>query len=149
MLVTPFVLLQQFIKTKSCRVLAALSNFSPEAVKASAEIIKNCKTGENGRRIAVLSDMTSLGKKSQSLHKSVGESLEKSNIDLLFCIDERAEGYIQGAVKKGLSEQNARLFSDKEELKKALKKTVRPEDVVLLKCRREYTPFEILEELDK
>ena len=140
---------QQFIKTKSCRVLADLSNFSPEAVRASAEIIKNCKTGENGRRIAVLSDMTSLGKKSQSLHKSVGESLEKSNIDLLFCIDERAEGYIQGAVKKGLSEQNARLFSDKEELKKALKKTVRPEDVVLLKCRREYTPFEILEELDK
>ena len=146
---TPDNFRQQFINTKSCRVLADLSNFSPEAVKASAEIIKNCQTGEGGRRIAVLSDMTSLGKKSQSLHKSVGESLEKSNIDLLFCIDERADGYIQGAVKKGLPEENARLFSDKEELKKALKETVKPQDVVLLKCRREYTPFEILEELDR
>lgn len=146
---TPDNFRQQFVKTKSCRVLADFSNFSPEAVKAAAEIVKNCRTGEGGRRIAVLSDMTNLGKKSPSLHKSVGESLEKSKIDLLFCIDERAEGYIQGAVKKGLPEENARLFSDKEELKKALRETVRPQDVVLLKCRREYTPFEILEELDR
>lgn len=140
---------QQFVQTKRCRVLTDLGNFSPEAVRAAADIIKNCRTGEGGRRIAVLSDMTSLGKKSASLHKLVGENLEKSNIDLLFCIDERAEGYITGAEKKGLASENARLFSSKEELAKALMETVRSQDVVLLKCRREYTPLEILKELDR
>ena len=146
---TPDGYRQQFINTKACRVLADLGNFSPQAVKAAAEIIKNCKTGEKGRRIAVLSDMTALGKKSASLHKTIGEALEKCGIDLLYCIDERAGGYIIGATKKGLPEQNARLFSSKEELAKALKETVRAEDVVLLKCRKEYAPFEILKELDR
>lgn len=140
---------QQFVKTKSCRVLTDLSNFSPEAVKAAVDIIKNCEVGEGGRRIAVLADMPALGKKSSALHRSVGESLEKSGIDILYCIDSHAEGYIQGAVKKGHDENNARLFDSSKELAKALEETVRPEDVVLLKCRREYTPLEILAELDK
>lgn len=146
---TPSGFRQQFVQTKSCRVLADLSNFSPEAVKAAVDIIKKCTVGDGGRRIAVLADMTALGKKSAALHKSVGESLEKSGIDMLFCIDDRAEGYIQGAVRKGLSEENARLFSSAEELSKALRETVTPKDTVLLKCRKEYSPFEILKELDK
>ena len=65
------------------------------------------------------------------------------------CVDERAQGYIQGAVKKGLHEENTRLFSSTEELAKVLKEIVQPQDVVLLKCRREYTPFEIIQELDR
>ena len=140
---------QQFIKTKSCRVLTDLGNFSPEAIKAALDILKSCSVGEGGRRIAVLADMPSLGKKSAALHKTVGETLEKSGVDILYCIDERAEGYIQGAVKKGLDEKNARLFSSSGELAKTLKQTVNENDIVLLKCRREYTPLEILAELDR
>lgn len=140
---------QQFIKTAGCRVLADLGNFSPEAVRAAVSIVNKCKTRSGGRRIAVLSDMPSLGKKSAALHRSVGESLERSGIDMLLCIDDRAAGYIQGAVKKGLPEDQARLFSSPEELCAFLKDNVRPEDVVLLKCRREYSPFSMLEALGK
>ncbi|NLZ45102.1 MAG: hypothetical protein GX896_00250, partial [Clostridiales bacterium] len=140
---------QQIIQTKACKVVADLQNFSPDAVKAAIQTLYKIEAYEGGRKIAVLADMPSLGKMSKSLHKSVGESLEKTGVDMLFCIDDRADGYISGAVKKGFDESNAKMFATSEELGKCLKETVRPNDIVLLKCRKEYEPLEMLKMLDK
>ena len=140
---------QQIYNTKSCKVITDLSNFSPDAIKAAIQILYQIDAEEGGRKIAVLADMPSLGKMSRNLHKSVGETLERSGVDMLFCIDEKADGYIAAAVKKGFDEDNARLFTSTEELGRCLRETVRPNDIVLLKCRKEYKPLEILKMLDE
>lgn len=68
-------------------------------MKAAINVLSNTNTG--GRKYCVLADMLELGKLSKTLHRTVGEYVFESKIDMLLCFGDDSKYYIDGALKKG------------------------------------------------
>lgn len=116
------------------KIIADCYNSSPDSAKASLHTLSQVDC--EGKKIAVLGDMFELGKMARELHKSVGEVVFSEGIDILLCYGELSEYYVKGAVKKGFDENNARVFSTKEELAEHLKSIMKKGDAVLFKASR-------------
>lgn len=111
-------------------------NAAPDSIKAALSALSQTACPEGARRVAVLSDMLELGKHSRSLHKLAGEYVAASGADMLFCCGNDAKYYVDGAVKKGMAEENCRYFEDKSEMTAALRETLAEGDAVLFKASR-------------
>ena len=121
-------------------------NASYESMKASILSLKNM-TGN--RKIAVLGDMFELGEFSEKLHRDVGIEIYKNNIDKLYLIGENAILIGEEAIKYGYNKENMTYFKDKDSLIKELKKSLKEEDVVLVKASNGMKLFEVAEALKK
>ena len=111
-------------------------NAAPDSIKAALSALSQTPCGENGRRIAVLSDILELGKQSRTLHKLTGEYVGASGADLLYCCGNDAKYYVDGAVKKGMPQECCHYFESKQEMINALKKELKEGDAVLFKASR-------------
>lgn len=136
----PDGLRQNMEKTSTHTFLIDCYNASPDSMKAALEVLSEIKTpaggaSPNGRHIAVLADMLELGKMARTLHKNVGETAA-AKVDLLVCYGEQAAHYADGAIKKGMPEENIRHFTAMDEMIAYLKDELTPADVVLFKGSR-------------
>lgn len=109
-------------------------NAAPDSMKASLSVLSQAQA--EGKRICVLADMLELGKNAKTYHKNVGEYVQASKADLLYCFGENSQMYIEGAVKKGFNADNCRHFDSREELAEALGKVIAKGDAVLFKGSR-------------
>ncbi len=105
-------------------------NANPTSVTAAVEALAVSRTGEKGRRIAVLGDMLELGKASTRLHKGLKKPLEAGGVDLV---------YLAGPEMKALAETLdpsllAGHFDNAAKLEKKLISALRPGDVVMIKA---------------
>ena len=84
------------------------------------------------RRIAVLGTMKELGSESALLHRQVGETVKKLEIDLLLVlVDEAATQEIAVGVQGAIATE---LFEDRQEILKRLKQIVKSGDRILFKA---------------
>jgi len=60
-------------------------NANPASMRAALAVLGQTKRSGHGRRIAVLGDMLELGPSGRELHRSLAESIEQNDIDLVFC----------------------------------------------------------------
>jgi UDP-N-acetylmuramoyl-tripeptide--D-alanyl-D-alanine ligase len=60
-------------------------NANPASMRAALAVLGQTKRSSHGRRIAVLGDMLELGPSGRDLHRSLAESIEQNDIDLVFC----------------------------------------------------------------
>ena len=111
-------------------------NAAPDSIKAALSVLKQTSVSEGSRRIAVLSDMLELGRQSKSLHRLAGEYVAASETDKLYCCGDDARYYVDGAVKKGMPQENCIFFENKEEMTEALRKELKEGDAVLFKGSR-------------
>jgi UDP-N-acetylmuramoyl-tripeptide--D-alanyl-D-alanine ligase len=111
-------------------------NAAPDSIKAALSTLSQTACHEGARRIAVLSDMLELGKHSAKLHKLAGEYVAASAADKLYCCGNDAKYYVDGAVKKGMAEENCRYFESKADMIEALKTELSEGDAVLFKGSR-------------
>jgi UDP-N-acetylmuramoyl-tripeptide--D-alanyl-D-alanine ligase len=111
-------------------------NAAPDSIKAALSTLSLTACPEGARRIAVLSDMLELGKHSAKLHKLAGEYVAASAADKLYCCGNDAKYYVDGAVKKGMAEENCRYFESKADMIEALKTELSEGDAVLFKGSR-------------
>lgn len=111
-------------------------NAAPDSIKAALSALSQTACPEGAKRVAVLSDMLELGKHSRTLHKMTGEYVAASAADMLYCCGNDAKYYVDGAVKKGMVEENCRYFEDKSEMTAALREILKEGDVVLFKGSR-------------
>ena len=103
---------------------------------------------QKGRRVAVLGDMLELGVCTQAEHYRVGRiAAEKS--DLLLAYGPNGSRIVSGAVTGGMSESKAKAFEDRAEIVAAMKRMVKPGDVVLVKGSRGMRMELILEQFLK
>jgi len=100
------------------------------------------------RKIAVLGDVTGIGKYTIEAHEAIGEKVSK-NCDLLFTVGLRAKFIAKGAMEKGMD--NFKIFSfDKiEDAVFKLKETIRPGDLILVDGSKEMRMSEIVDQIRK
>lgn len=98
-------------------------NANPRAVEAVLEMLAK----QNGEKILVLGDMLELGEEAAFWHKYVGNMAHDKSINALYAYGKYAEIVAQAFGKGGY------VFHDKKELAAALKKTLHPNCVVLVK----------------
>ncbi len=133
---------QEIFVVNGYTVIKDCYNASPESMKAALTVLGR----RQGRRIAVLGDMLELGACTQAEHYCVGRvAAEKA--DMLFAYGPNASRMISGAVTGGMTNQQVDSFDDREKIVAALKRTVKPGDVLLFKGSRGMRMDLILEQL--
>ncbi|MFO7937723.1 MAG: UDP-N-acetylmuramoyl-tripeptide--D-alanyl-D-alanine ligase [Kiritimatiellia bacterium] len=121
-------------------------NANPESVDAVLKLFMNMTT--EGRKIVVLGDMLELGDSAPELHRNVGAVVAASAPHLLCAVGPLSSEYISdGAVAKGFPQDRIMHFKDASAAGKALKKSVLPNDTLLLKASRGMKLEKIIEEL--
>ncbi|MBZ9577856.1 hypothetical protein KJA13_02355 [Patescibacteria group bacterium] len=99
-----------------------------------------------GRKIAVLGDVLGIGKYTIEAHETIGEKVARVS-GLLFTVGSRTKFIAQGAMSKGMPEQNIFQFDNIEEAKKALQKEIKKGDLILVDGSKEMKMGEIIEEI--
>lgn len=106
-------------------------NASYDSMKAAIEYLKGIP---GDRKIAVLGDMFELGEFSEEIHRKVGIEVFTHKIDVLLTVGNESK-YIAEEVKYlGMPKENVVSFDTNEEAINYLNKTLRKNDVVLLKA---------------
>ena len=122
---------QEIFQAGEYTIIKDCYNAGPESMAAALGVLGN----RPGRRIAVLGDMLELGDCAQAEHYKVGR-IAAEKADLVFAYGPHAGRVIDGTLTGGMPETMGRAFDDREEMAKALKRAVKPGDVLLFKASR-------------
>ena len=131
---------QEIYQKNGFTIIQDCYNAGPESMAAALAVLGN----KPGRHVAVLGDMLELGVCSAAEHYKVGRiAAEKADVVLAF--GSNSVGVLNGALTGGMSQKNARAFTDKERLTSVLKKMAKPGDVILFKGSRGMRMEQVLE----
>ena len=119
---------QEIFEVNGYTVIKDCYNASPESMKAALRVLGR----RQGRRIAVLGDMLELGACTQAEHYCVGR-VAAEMADMLFAYGPNSSRVVSGAVTGGMTDRQVDCFENREKLVAALKRTVKPGDVLLFK----------------
>lgn len=116
-------------------------NAGVESMIAGLQLLKNTP---GDRHIAVLGTMKELGDQSAALHREVGETVAKLNLDYLFVlVDDPETQEIATAAKPVKTE----CFRDKSQLLQRLREILAPRDRVLFKASNSVGLDQVLDQL--
>lgn len=104
-------------------------NANPDSLKNALDLMKD--TARAARKIAVLGDMGELGGESVRFHREAGARVKESGVDCLLTLGGLGTEIARGARRAGLKQ--VRSFTDAQTLIRAVRKTVRKGDLVLIK----------------
>lgn len=122
---------QEIFEARGCTIINDCYNAGPESMAAALNVLGN----RPGRHIAVLGDMLELGDCAQAEHYKIGRvAAEKA--DMVFAYGPHAGRVLDGTITGGMPETMSRAFEDREEMAAALKRAVKPGDVILFKASR-------------
>lgn len=122
---------QEIYEKKGMTIIQDCYNAGPESMHAALTVLGN----RAGRRVAVLGEMLELGVCADAEHYKVGRTAAQK-ADVLLAYGPTSEHMLYGAITGGMSQNNARAFTDKEKLLEALKQIAKPGDVLLFKGSR-------------
>jgi UDP-N-acetylmuramoyl-tripeptide--D-alanyl-D-alanine ligase len=122
----------QFWEANGVRVLDDAYNANADSTIAALETL--CDLPLQGRRVAVLGDMAELGAHSEAAHAEVGRRAAELKIGQLFAVGKMSLATAKAARDGGLTRVIE--FENVEAAVNAVKKFLKPGDVVLLKASR-------------
>jgi UDP-N-acetylmuramoyl-tripeptide--D-alanyl-D-alanine ligase len=122
----------QFWEANGVRVLDDAYNANADSTIAALETL--CDLPLQGRRVAILGDMGELGPHSEAAHAEVGRRAAELGIGQLFTVGKLSVISARAARDAGLARVIE--FADVESAARAMKKFLKPGDVVLLKASR-------------
>ncbi len=117
-------------------------NASPDSMRAAITAL--AMTPCDGRKVAVLGDMWELGEESPAYHREVGETLGKSDADILVTVGELSRHTAEGALSVNPSLPVV-ATADWQEAFAWLEENRREGDLILLKASNGMRLFEIAE----
>jgi UDP-N-acetylmuramoyl-tripeptide--D-alanyl-D-alanine ligase len=88
-------------------------NANPASMKAAINTLGQCENKENGRKIAVLSDMGELGDQTDQLHCDLAPTLQEAGVDQLFVTGEHMKK-LADVVVRDYSDIKVNYFNDKK-----------------------------------
>lgn len=100
---------------------------------------------KDGRRIAVLGAMAELGSFSEACHREVG-AYAREHVDYLICFGKECKPLAEEWSKGG---KGFELYEDYESLVEAVKRLMRPNDVLLLKGSNSNQLWKLIDEFEK
>jgi len=107
-------------------------NANPASMKAAINTLGQCENKENGRKIAVLSDMGELGDQTDQLHCDLAPTLQEAGVDQLFVTGEHMKK-LADVVVRDYSDIKVNYFNDKKALERALLHNISDSDVIMIK----------------
>ena len=122
---------QEIFEKNGYTIIQDCYNAGPESMAAALAVLSN----RPGRRVAVLGDMLELGVCTQAEHYKIGR-IAAERADVLLAYGKSSNRMLSGAITGGMSQRNARAFTDRDRLVQALKQMARPGDVILFKGSR-------------
>ncbi len=122
---------QEIFQTEKYTIIKDCYNAGPESMAAALNVLGN----KPGRRIAVLGDMLELGDCSNAEHYRIGR-IAAEKADLVFAYGPHADRVKDGTITGGMPESRGKAFLNQDELLLALKRAVKPGDVLLFKASR-------------
>lgn len=125
---------QQIYELDGVTIIDDTYNASPDSMRAAISVLESIKA--NGRKIAVLADMLELGENSPTYHEEIGNFAAKHNIDKLVTVGDMGRKIADGfdiACSEDGAESELSSFSENADAYDYLKKTIKPEDVLLFK----------------
>ena len=122
---------QHIVEKNGITVIEDYYNAGPESMAAALAVLGN----KTGRRIAILGDMLELGVCAEAEHYKVGR-IAAEQTDLVFSYGPNSIRVLNGCITGGMSEHNARAFTDRDRLVAVLKQVIQPGDVLLIKGSR-------------
>ena len=122
---------QKIVEKNGITVIEDYYNAGPESMAAALTVLGN----RTGRRIAILGDMLELGVCTEAEHYKVGR-IAAERTDLVFAYGPNSIRVLNGCITGGMSENDARAFTDRDRLVSVLKQILQPGDVVLIKGSR-------------
>lgn len=128
------------VKVDDYTIINDAYNASPDSMEAALDVLKRY----SGRRVAILGTMKELGDNSPRAHEQVGAYAKASGVDLMLTLGEYNDNF-----KNGYGSENSMAFDSMDELISALKKIIKPSDVLLIKASRSMKFENIIRELQK
>jgi UDP-N-acetylmuramoyl-tripeptide--D-alanyl-D-alanine ligase len=122
----------QFWEANGVRVLDDAYNANADSMIAALETLRDLPL--QGRRVAVLGDMAELGAHSAAAHAEIGKFAAESKLGQLFTVGKMGAVTAKAARDAGLA--RVMEFADVEGAVIAVRKILKPGDVVLLKASR-------------
>ncbi|PSO49764.1 MAG: UDP-N-acetylmuramoyl-tripeptide--D-alanyl-D-alanine ligase [Cyanobacteria bacterium SW_9_44_58] len=116
-------------------------NAGVESMIAGLQLLKNTP---GGRRLAVLGTMKELGDQSANLHREVGETVAKLNLDYLFVLVDEPETQEIAAAAHSVKTE---CFQEKNQLVQRLSEILAPRDRVLFKASNSVGLDQVLDQL--
>ena len=135
---------QEIFVKNGCTIIKDCYNAGPESMAAALEVLGK----KEGRHVAVLGDMLELGACTQAEHYRVGR-IAAEKADILLAFGPNGQRTLSGAITGGMNETRAMAFEDRQKLAAALKRMVKPGDVLLFKGSRGMRMELILEDFLK
>lgn len=121
----------EIMPAKGCTIIKDCYNAGPESMAAALRVLGN----KPGRHVAVLGDMMELGVCTQAEHYRVGRiAAEKADFVLTF--GPNGGRVVSGALTGGMPSARVQAYTDREQIVAALKRLVKPGDVILFKGSR-------------
>jgi UDP-N-acetylmuramoyl-tripeptide--D-alanyl-D-alanine ligase len=135
------------LKLSGATILNDAYNANPRAMRESISTVLKA-TAE--RRILALGDMLELGDLAATAHRSLGQHIGRTGIDLLYTCGEFGGEIVDGAIEAGMQTERACALKDTTEIAKSLKYILREGDLLLVKgsrgARMERVVEQIMEE---
>ncbi|MBI2469864.1 MAG: UDP-N-acetylmuramoyl-tripeptide--D-alanyl-D-alanine ligase [Planctomycetes bacterium] len=109
-------------------------NANPESVRAALQYLSEINA--SGRKIFVCGDMLELGNESALLHREIGETVSRLNIDLLWTVGKCASEIAKAAKSSGTPHGKIISFQDVSDITATEINELRDNDIVLIKGSR-------------
>jgi UDP-N-acetylmuramoyl-tripeptide--D-alanyl-D-alanine ligase len=122
---------QEIFEAKGCTIIKDCYNAGPESMTAALAVLG----GKTGRKVAVLGDMLELGVCAPAEHYRVGR-IAAEKADMLLAFGPNSSRMVSGAITGGMLEKMAKAFENREEMAAAMKRMIKPGDVILVKGSR-------------
>jgi len=124
----------QIVKNGDSMIINDSYNANPDSYEPALQTLEHIAAQRNGRKIVVVGDMLELGLEGEALHQELMFNLLDYNVDGIFTL---GSGTALGAdLLKERGYQKIYSFKSHSSLGEALKKFMKPGDIVLLKGSR-------------
>ncbi len=131
-------------KYKGATILNDAYNANPRAMRESiATVLKAPAT----RRILALGDMLELGELALTAHRSLGQHIGRTRIDLLYACGQFGGEIVDGAIEAGMQAERAYRCRDTKEIAASLKYILREGDILLVKGSRGARMERVIEQM--
>lgn len=117
---------------------------NPASARAALDMLYALYPGR--RKLAVLGEMVELGPEAPTLHRQLGEGLERDKLDHVLTVGPMAR-HLAEAARTQLGEDRVTACADKEELLEALRQKLSPNDLLLVKGSRSWRLEELVDSL--
>ena len=119
---------QEIFDHNGYTVIKDCYNAGPESMAAALTVLGK----RSGRKIAVLGDMLELGMCAAAEHYRIGR-IAAEKADMVFAYGPNSDRVVSGALTGGMDHRKTDAFTDRESLVAALRRVVKPGDVLLFK----------------